>query len=174
MSNRHIIEAARKRFDAQLHTTEYKRIHADNEQSWCRRCWVSSTGLRLRVLAICVRPSTKGPRQQPGAGLRVFTRPTGRQTGCGHPRSRMAARRRCSLPSCTLTGSLADSHLLRRCLFSHTRSGQARQKGDLLTTVLYNPLYWAISKLFKRQFMELMGANGMIIASLTPNSAKFD
>ncbi len=32
MSNRHIIEAARKRFDAQLHTTEYKRIHADNEQ----------------------------------------------------------------------------------------------------------------------------------------------
>ncbi len=32
MSNRHIIEAARKRFDAQLHTAKDKRIHADNEQ----------------------------------------------------------------------------------------------------------------------------------------------
>ncbi len=46
---------------------------------------------------------------------------------------------------------------------------QANQKGDLLTTIYtYNPLYWAISKLFKRQFMELMGANDAVIAGLTP------
>ncbi|GAK60428.1 putative hydrolase [Candidatus Vecturithrix granuli] len=46
---------------------------------------------------------------------------------------------------------------------------QANQKGDMLTTIYsYNPLYWAISKLFKRQFMELMGANDAIIAGLTP------
>ncbi len=46
---------------------------------------------------------------------------------------------------------------------------QANQKGDMLTTIYkYDPLYWAISKLFKKQFMELMGANETVIAGLTP------
>jgi pimeloyl-ACP methyl ester carboxylesterase len=46
---------------------------------------------------------------------------------------------------------------------------QANQKGEMLTTIFkYDPLYWTISKLFKRQFLELMGANDTVIASLTP------
>lgn len=47
--------------------------------------------------------------------------------------------------------------------------GQANQKGDMLTTIFkYDPLYWSISKLFKQQFMELMGANETVIVGLTP------
>ena len=46
---------------------------------------------------------------------------------------------------------------------------QANQKGDMLMTIFkYDPLYWAITKLFKRQLMELMGANDAVIAGLTP------
>jgi len=46
---------------------------------------------------------------------------------------------------------------------------QANQKGDMLTTIYkYDPLYWSITKLFKRQFMELMGANDAVIAGLNP------
>ena len=32
----------------------------------------------------------------------------------------------------------------------------------------HDPLYWAITKLFRRQLMELMGANDAVIAGLTP------
>lgn len=47
--------------------------------------------------------------------------------------------------------------------------GQANQKGEMLVTIFkYDPLYWAITKLFRRQFMELMGANDAVIANLTP------
>ncbi len=46
---------------------------------------------------------------------------------------------------------------------------QANQKGDMLMTIYkHDPLYWAITKLFKRQFMELMGANDAVIAGLNP------
>jgi hypothetical protein len=46
---------------------------------------------------------------------------------------------------------------------------QANQKGEMLMTIYrYDPLYWAITKLFKRQFMELMGANDAVIAGLNP------
>jgi pimeloyl-ACP methyl ester carboxylesterase len=46
---------------------------------------------------------------------------------------------------------------------------QANQQGDMLTTIYkYNPLYWTITKLFNKQFMELMGANDAVIAGLTP------
>jgi 2-hydroxy-6-oxonona-2,4-dienedioate hydrolase len=46
---------------------------------------------------------------------------------------------------------------------------QANQKGDMLTTIYkYDPLYWAFTKLFKKQFMELLGANEAVIAGLTP------
>ncbi|MCK9442236.1 MAG: alpha/beta hydrolase [Methanothrix sp.] len=47
---------------------------------------------------------------------------------------------------------------------------QANQKGDMLMTIFkHDPLYWAITKLFKGQLMELMGANDEVIASLTPD-----
>jgi pimeloyl-ACP methyl ester carboxylesterase len=46
---------------------------------------------------------------------------------------------------------------------------QANQKGDMLMTIYrYDPLYWSITKLFKSQFMELMGANDAVIAGLNP------
>ena len=46
---------------------------------------------------------------------------------------------------------------------------QANQKGEMLITIFkYDPLYWAITKLFRRQLMELMGANDAVIAGLTP------
>lgn len=46
---------------------------------------------------------------------------------------------------------------------------QANQKGEMLVTIFkYDPLYWAITKLFRKQLMELMGANDEVIASLTP------
>ena len=44
----------------------------------------------------------------------------------------------------------------------------ANQKGDLMTIFKYDPLYWAITKLFKGQLMELMGANDAVIAGLNP------
>ncbi len=46
---------------------------------------------------------------------------------------------------------------------------QANQQGEMLMTIFkYDPLYWSITKLFKRQFMGLMGANDAVIAGLTP------
>jgi pimeloyl-ACP methyl ester carboxylesterase len=46
---------------------------------------------------------------------------------------------------------------------------QANERGELLATIFrYDPLYWAISKLFKRQLMELMGASPSVVAELTP------
>jgi pimeloyl-ACP methyl ester carboxylesterase len=50
---------------------------------------------------------------------------------------------------------------------------QANQKGGMWVTIFkYDPLYWAITKLFKRQLMELMGANDAVIAGLTPQQRK--
>lgn len=37
-----------------------------------------------------------------------------------------------------------------------------------MTIFKYDPLYWAITKLFGKQLIELMGANDTVIASLTP------
>jgi len=46
---------------------------------------------------------------------------------------------------------------------------QANQKGEMLVTIFkYDSLYWAITKLFRKQLMELMGANDAVIANLTP------
>lgn len=46
---------------------------------------------------------------------------------------------------------------------------QANQKGNMLMTVFqYDPLYWAITKFFRKQLMGLMGATDEVIASLTP------
>lgn len=46
---------------------------------------------------------------------------------------------------------------------------QANQKGEMLVTIFkYDPLYWTMTKLFRRQLIELMGANDAVIAGLTP------
>lgn len=45
---------------------------------------------------------------------------------------------------------------------------QANRKGDMLTTIFkYDPLYWAVAKVFKKQLMELMGADDSVIANLS-------
>jgi pimeloyl-ACP methyl ester carboxylesterase len=47
---------------------------------------------------------------------------------------------------------------------------KANRKGDMLMTIFkYDPLYWASTKMFRRQLMNLMGANGAVIAGLTPD-----
>jgi len=62
-----------------------------------------------------------------------------------------------TLISCGVASSVAEDQV------------QANQKGDMLTTIYkYDPLYWALTKLLKRQFMELMGANEAVIAGLNP------
>lgn len=46
---------------------------------------------------------------------------------------------------------------------------QANQKGDMLKKIFQHDfLYWAISRVFKAQLMELMGADKQVVASLTP------
>lgn len=45
---------------------------------------------------------------------------------------------------------------------------QASEKGDTLTTVFkYDPLYWSVSTLMRKQLLDLMGANDEVVASLT-------
>lgn len=62
-----------------------------------------------------------------------------------------------TLISCGVAASAAQSQT------------QANQKGDLLMAIFKrDPLYWGISRLFRRQLMELMGANAAVIAGLTP------
>ena len=44
---------------------------------------------------------------------------------------------------------------------------QANQKGEMLVTIYkHDPLYWVITKLFKKQFMELMGGDDAVITGL--------
>lgn len=46
---------------------------------------------------------------------------------------------------------------------------QANRQGDMLMTIFrHDPLYWSVSKLFRKQLMELMGADDAVVASLTP------
>lgn len=46
---------------------------------------------------------------------------------------------------------------------------QANRKGDMLVRIFRSDLlYWSATTLFRRQFMELMGANDDVIAGLTP------
>jgi 2-hydroxy-6-oxonona-2,4-dienedioate hydrolase len=46
----------------------------------------------------------------------------------------------------------------------------ANRKGEMLTTIFeHDFLYWIISKLFRKQLMELMGANETVVANLTPD-----
>jgi len=47
---------------------------------------------------------------------------------------------------------------------------QANQKGSALVTAFkHDWLYWSMTKLFKKQFMGLMGANESVISGLTPS-----
>jgi 2-hydroxy-6-oxonona-2,4-dienedioate hydrolase len=49
-----------------------------------------------------------------------------------------------------------------------TNQSQANQKGNMLKTIFqHDYLYWVISRVFKAQLMELMGANKEVIAGLT-------
>ena len=49
----------------------------------------------------------------------------------------------------------------------------ANRKGDRLTTIFrHDPLYWAASKLFRRQLMELMGVDREVVAGLTPEQRR--
>jgi pimeloyl-ACP methyl ester carboxylesterase len=46
---------------------------------------------------------------------------------------------------------------------------QANRKGDMLTTIFkHDFVYWALTKLLRKQFLKLMGANEAVIAGLTP------
>lgn len=52
---------------------------------------------------------------------------------------------------------------------SHPDQTQADRKGEMLTSIFkFDFPYWAVSKVARRQFMELMGATDAIIGSLTP------
>jgi pimeloyl-ACP methyl ester carboxylesterase len=45
---------------------------------------------------------------------------------------------------------------------------QANRKGDMLTAIFsYDPLYWTVSKLFRKPLMGLMGASAEVVAGLT-------
>lgn len=63
-----------------------------------------------------------------------------------------------TLISCGVASSVAQDQM------------QANRKGEMLMTIFkHDPLYWAITKLFKGQLMELMGANDAVIAGLNPS-----
>jgi pimeloyl-ACP methyl ester carboxylesterase len=50
---------------------------------------------------------------------------------------------------------------------------EANQKGGMWTTITkYDPLYWGVAKLLRRQLMELMGASDAVIAGLTPEQRR--
>jgi 2-hydroxy-6-oxonona-2,4-dienedioate hydrolase len=51
---------------------------------------------------------------------------------------------------------------------SGTDQSEANQKGDALTTIFrYDPLYWAVSRLLRRQLMALMGVSDTVVRDLT-------
>ena len=50
---------------------------------------------------------------------------------------------------------------------------EANKKGNMLKTIFQSDLlYWLSTKLFKKQFMELMGAPDAVVSSLTPQQRK--
>lgn len=55
---------------------------------------------------------------------------------------------------------------------SDSDQASANEKGSALTTIFrYDPLYWGVSTLMRRQLMGLMGASDEVIAALTPEQA---
>lgn len=54
-----------------------------------------------------------------------------------------------------------------------SEQAQANKKGDRLKMIFqYDLFYWTTTKLFKKQFMQLMGATNEVVASLTPQQQK--
>ncbi|OPY51414.1 MAG: Proline iminopeptidase [Methanosaeta sp. PtaU1.Bin112] len=52
---------------------------------------------------------------------------------------------------------------------NETAQLDANQKGDTLTAIYrYDPLYWAATRIFRSQFLQLLGASGTVIAGLNP------
>jgi len=50
-----------------------------------------------------------------------------------------------------------------------TDQAQANRQGEMLVTIYrYDPLYWTVTNLFKKQFMELMGVDDTVVAGLSP------
>jgi len=49
----------------------------------------------------------------------------------------------------------------------------ANQKGNALVTIYqHNPLYWGLTKAFRKQFMGLMGASDAVVAGLSPEQRR--
>ena len=79
-------------------------------------------------------------------------------------------------PSALLFAALYPERVSSLCLVSTGvvaastgDQGQADQKGSALTTIYkHDWLYWGMTRLFKKQFMGLMGATDAVIAELTP------
>jgi len=79
-------------------------------------------------------------------------------------------------PSALLFAALHPQRVSSLTLISAGVASSSRQdqapasrKGDLLAMIFkHDALYWAVTKLFKRQLMTLMGANDAVIAGLTP------
>lgn len=52
---------------------------------------------------------------------------------------------------------------------SEAAQAQANEQGKLLKTIFqHDPLYWAVSKLFRKQLLEVMGADAEVVRSLSP------
>ena len=50
---------------------------------------------------------------------------------------------------------------------------EANRRGNALVTVYsYNPLYWAVARLFRRQLIEMMGADATLLAGLPPGQRR--
>jgi 2-hydroxy-6-oxonona-2,4-dienedioate hydrolase len=79
-------------------------------------------------------------------------------------------------PSALLFAALYPERVSSLCLVSTGvvaastgDQGQANQKGSALTTIFQHDwLYWGMTRLFKKQFMGLMGATDAVILELTP------
>lgn len=66
-----------------------------------------------------------------------------------------------TLISCGVASSSAEDQL------------EANSKGDMLTTIFRrDQLYWAISRVFRKQLMALIGADDAVIEDLTPDQRK--
>lgn len=56
---------------------------------------------------------------------------------------------------------------------SDAQQAQANRAGDTLTLIFgHDPLYWAASTLFRAQLLQLMGANGEVVAGLTDDQQR--
>ena len=77
--------------------------------------------------------------------------------------------RRCTSPACIQRVSSLTLLSTGVTASDAGAQAQASQQGSMLAAIFkYDWLYWGVTKLFKPQFMALMGANDAVIAELTP------